>query len=408
MRDGDPVDLIIVGGGIVGSLAAWRAVRAGLTVRWFDPQPGNGASRAAAGMLAPTFEAAFGERDLMRLNVGSAALWPKLVSDLASETGCDLQLRQAGTLTVAFDSGDLTEARRVHDLHEEWGLSSAVLTTSGVRQRLSIVGSRVAGGLWAAHDHSVNPRRVISSLVTAVAARGVAADRRHVVSLLTEYSGSTTTVSGVLLSDGSTVQAERVLVAAGWESGELLGRIPGLVVPTRPVKGEVVRLDASGLPWLDIGYTVRGLVQGRPIYLVPRPGGEIVIGATTVELPDDREMTAGGLFALLRDARAIVPGIDEAPVRELMARARPGTPDNLPLIGRVGDGSLLVATGHYRHGILLAALTDHYVNLLLRGDELPAEARVCDPNRFSLAARVPIPDCGDQPAIELPTHPRSI
>ncbi len=159
-------------------------------------------------------------------------------------------------------------------------------------------------------------------------------------------------------------RAGAVVVAAGWQSGALLAGVPGVVVPTRPVKGQTLRLDAG--PDLALEHVVRGLVQGRPVYVVPRdaePEGpraghrEVVVGATTEENPDDRRATAGGVFALLRDARALLPGIDEAALVEVTPRGRPATPDNLPLVGPTDVPGLHLATGHGRNGILLAPLT---------------------------------------------------
>ncbi|MFC4224584.1 FAD-dependent oxidoreductase [Lysinibacter cavernae] len=384
-------DLVIVGAGIIGLAAAFEAVEAGLSVRIFDTTPVDGASFAAAGMIAPTFEAAFGEHALMRLNVASAQLWPEFARRIAPND--DLGFRALGTLTVAFDSGDLAEARRLHALHLEWGLKSELMNSAQVRERMPLAGPRIAGGLWAPDDHQINPRRVCEALIEALARRGCAVERHAVVSLepsalepsalepsaLEPSSfvspGRWAGVSGVRLDDGSTVTAQRVLLAAGWQTGKLVADIPDVELPTRPVKGEVVRLNVTDQPWLNCGFTVRGLVQGRPVYIVPRADGEVVVGATTAELPDDRQPSAGAMFGLLRDARAIMPGLDEAAVREFTARARPGSPDNLPMIGPLLDGSLLVATGHYRHGILLAAVTA----LLLRRVFAATPERDADP-----------------------------
>lgn len=396
-------DLVIVGAGIIGLAAAFEALDVGLSVRIFDPAPADGASYAAAGMIAPTFEAAFGEHNLMQLNVESARLWPEFAHRISPED--DLGFRARGTLTVAFDSGDFDEAKRLHALHHEWGLGSQLLSSAEVRERMSFVGPRVAGGLWAPDDHQINPRRVCAALLEALARRGCVVERQAVAELLTKTSESSALadspigarvegVAGVRLDDGRAAYGTRVLLAAGWQTGELVSNIPSLEVPTRPVKGEVVRLNIHEQPWLDSGYTVRGLVQGRPVYIVPRADGEVVVGASTAELPDDRKPTAGGMFALLRDARAIMPGIDEAAVSEFTARARPGSPDNLPMIGALLDGSLLVATGHYRHGILLTAVTAALLRDLFIGgtgsdQTLNTIAVACRADRFSAARHTP-------------------
>jgi glycine oxidase len=174
-----------------------------------------------------------------------------------------------------------------------------------------------------------------------------------------------------------------VVLAAGWESVELAHGLPGVEVPTRPVKGQVVRLDANADPTFSMSRVVRGYVQMRSIYIVPRATGEIIVGSTSEEQPDDRQLTAGGVFSLLRDARAVIPGLDELPISDLTARARPGSPDNIPMIGDSGVDGLLLATGHYRNGILLAPLTADAIAARVADGAVPDVLEVADPRRFS-------------------------
>jgi glycine oxidase len=143
------------------------------------------------------------------------------------------------------------------------------------------------------------------------------------------------------------VDADTVVVAAGTGTAALTG------LPVRPVKGQTVRLRAVGPP---IRHVVRGWVRGRPVYLVPRGDGELVVGATEEERGADTGVTAGGLLDLLRPAADLVPGISEYPVAEILAGLRPGTPDNAPILG-VWKPGVLVAAGHYRHGVLLTPVT---------------------------------------------------
>jgi glycine oxidase len=132
---------------------------------------------------------------------------------------------------------------------------------------------------------------------------------------------------------------------------------------------------------------VRALVDGRPVYAVPRDDGGLVIGATQAELGFDTEVTVGGVRDLLRDAERILPGIAEYALVESAAGLRPGSPDNLPLVGALGPDGLFVATGHHRNGMLLAPVTAEAVLALLRGDPVPDAMGAADPARFSLARR---------------------
>jgi glycine oxidase len=183
-------------------------------------------------------------------------------------------------------------------------------------------------------------------------------------------------------TDGTVWAAPTVLVAAGAHSAGLHPALHGLV---RPVKGEILRLALRPGAFPMPRRTVRALVDGRPVYLVPR-ADELVLGATQTEVGFDTTVTVGGIRDLLRDAERILPGIAEYALVESAAGLRPGSPDNLPLIGRLGPEGLLVATGHHRNGMLLAPITADAVAALLRGEPVPGPVGVADPARFVPAA----------------------
>ncbi len=170
--------------------------------------------------------------------------------------------------------------------------------------------------------------------------------------------------------------ADAVVVCAGAWSSRLHPALSGLV---RPVKGEILRLAhrAGSLP--PPGRTVRALVDGRPVYAVPRDDGGLVVGATQYEAGFDTAVTVAGVRDLLRDAERVLPAVAEYALCESAAGLRPGTPDNLPLIGPLGPSGLFAATGHGRNGILLAPVTADVVVDLLDGGSPP---RPADPRRF--------------------------
>jgi glycine oxidase len=382
-------DVLVVGGGVIGLTAAWRALEAGASVVVLDPSPGDGATHAAAGMLAPVMEAGFGEEAQTRLGTASLALWPDFADALERAAGLPagaVGLETAGTLALAYDGDDLVELRRTLALHRELGLGSVEITPAEARQREPGVGPRVAGAAWVPGDHQVDPRAVHAAL--AVAAARAALVPRAVVSL-TWADGA---VVGALDDAGTAYSAGAVVLAAGHASAALFAG-----APTRPVPGTTLRLDAAADR--SPAVVVRGTVQGRPVYVVPRrvrPDGrrELVVGATSDERDDDRLTRAGDVFALLRDARALLPELDDAVLLEAVTRARPGSPDNAPLLGRAADG-LYLATGHYRNGILLTPLTAAAVDEALGGAPggpgdraaVEAAARYADPRRFAGADR---------------------
>jgi glycine oxidase len=233
----------------------------------------------------------------------------------------------------------------------------------------------VRGGLLAPADGSIDPRRLSAALLTAVERLGGTLVRERVTEVLTGNGRAT----GVRLESGTDVHADQVVLAAGPWTQDLKGVPPGLLPPVRPVKGQVLRLR-SETPVL--GRSIRGLVRGSSVYLVPRTDGELVVGATQEEMGFDTTVTAGGLWELLRDARELLPGITELAFTEVTAGLRPGSPDNAPMMGATALPGLLLATGHFRNGVLYTPVTGDVMAELLATGEMPEVARPFSPGRF--------------------------
>ncbi|MFI5618491.1 glycine oxidase ThiO [Streptomyces sp. NPDC051567] len=373
-------DVLVVGGGIIGLVTAWRAARAGLRTVLADPAPGGGAARVAAGMLAPVTELHYGEEALLALGLDSAARYPRFAAELAEAGGgSDIGYRACGTLSVALDADDRLHLRELHALQRRCGLESQWLTGRECRRLEPMLAPGVRGGLRVDGDHQVDPRRLAAALLAACAHSGVELRRAGAERLLVTADRA----AGVLLDDGTRLRADQVVLAAGSLSGRLAGVPPEAVAPVRPVKGQVLRLTVPAAYAPFLSRTVRAVVRGSHVYLVPRENGELVVGATSEELGWDTTVTAGGVYELLRDAHELVPGITELPLTETLAGLRPGSPDNAPLLGPTALPGLHLATGHYRNGVLLAPLTGEVMAELLTTGELPAIARPFTPLRFS-------------------------
>lgn len=376
---GVAADVVVVGSGLIGLTIAWRAAEAGLGVTLVDPSPVSGASAVAAGMLAPVSEVTYGEEPLLRLNIAGARRWAAAAADLGAATGCDVGYQPSGTLLVAFDGDDKRVLDDLHDFQRELGLSSEPLRSRDCRQREPMLSPRIRGGLFAAEDHQVDPRKVAAALRSACETLGVTTVTRRVERI--EHDGRR--VTAVILDDGGSIAAGTAVLAAGAVVADIEGLPPGCLPPVRPVKGQILRLGNPDGTQLLSG-TIRGLVHGRAVYLVPRRDDELVVGATQEELGRDTRVTVAGVRQLLDDAAALVPGVDELTLVETAARLRPGTPDNRPLIGRTDLDGLLLATGHHRHGVLLAPITAEAITAWLVGAEPPAEVEVADPRRGGL------------------------
>ncbi|MBV2355604.1 glycine oxidase ThiO [Streptomyces sp. J2-1] len=374
-------DVLVVGGGIIGLVTAWRSARRGLAVAVVDPEPGGGAARVAAGMLAAVTELHHGEERLLALNLESARRYPAFAAELAEVSGQDLGYRRCGTLAVALDADDRADLRELHALQLRCGLDADWLTGRECRRLEPMLAPGVRGGLRVDGDHQIDPRRLATALLTACERAGVAFHRARAERL--DVRGGRAT--GLTLADGSAPGAGQVVLAGGAFSALLDGVPEEVRPPVRPVKGQVLRLTVPARYAPFLSRTVRAVVRGSGVYLVPRENGELVIGATSEEQGFDTTVTAGGVYELLRDAHALLPGITELPLTETRAGLRPGSPDNAPLLGPSGLDGLLLATGHHRNGVLLTPVTGDVMAETLAGGAVPAVARPFAPERFRTA-----------------------
>jgi glycine oxidase len=368
-------DVAVVGGGIVGLAAAWHAARAGLRCVVLERDAvGAGASHAAAGMLAPVAEADPREPAVFDLGRRAAARWPGWADELAEATGGEGPGYLAcGTLMVARDRDEAEALEREAALRAGLGVAVERLRASQARRREPALAPTVRLALDLPDDHAVDPRRAVAALHAAARRAGVEVREGAEVARV-RLEGERAT--GVELASGEDVPAGQVLVAAGSWSGAELGLPPPARVPVRPVKGQILRLRDPHGPGL-----LRRVLRYEGGYLVPRGDGRYVLGATVEERGFDTAVTALGVYELLRDAAELVPGVLELELDEAGAGLRPGTPDNLPVVGPApGVEGLVWATGHYRHGVLLAPLTADLAVAALRGEPVPAAV---SPARFA-------------------------
>ncbi|MFF1724904.1 glycine oxidase ThiO [Streptomyces sviceus] len=372
-------DVLVVGGGIIGLVTAWRAAQRGLTTAVVDPEPGGGAAQVAAGMLAAVTELHYGEQTLLGLNLASARRYPDFAAELTELTGHDLGYRRCGTLAVALDADDRAHLRELHALQRQSGLESEWLSGRECRRLEPMLAPGVRGGLRVDGDHQIDPRRLTRALLAACERAGVVFHRAWAQRL--RVAGDR--AAGVATTDGEELGADQVVLAAGSFSGRLEGVPQALLPPVRPVKGQVLRLTVPPRHAPFLSRTVRAIVRGSHVYLVPRESGELVIGATSEELGWDTTVTAGGVYELLRDAHELVPGITELPLTETRAGLRPGSPDNAPLLGPTELPGLVLATGHHRNGVLLTPITGDAMAHVLTTGELPDVARPFTPRRFA-------------------------
>jgi glycine oxidase len=346
-------DIIVLGAGIVG-LATARALarrRMRVTVVTRD-EPGCGASLAGAGMLEVHFPAPIPPA-LAVLCERSRALYDMFAAELLAETGYDIGIDTAGTIALATDEAEradlASQAKAIKgskpmDREEAWLAMEPGL------------GRGLKGALFLPDDHSIDPVRVCRALLMA-AERAGARVMRGVTATGWLVEGGR--VAG-LATDAGPLKA-RLTVNAG---GAWAGQLPGLpfTVPVHPVKGQLVHLIPSRMP----GH----VLQVRTLYMVPRPGeGRVILGATVEEAGYDVRPTAGGVRQLLEGGIRLFPDLAGAEITEIRVGLRPGTPDGIPILGRTPLDGLLLASGPFRKGILLAPVVSDIVSRLAAGED---------------------------------------
>ncbi|HVD38162.1 MAG TPA: glycine oxidase ThiO [Solirubrobacterales bacterium] len=371
-------DAVVVGGGVIGLACAWRLAQRGAEVAVLERgEPGSGATRVAAGMLAPVGELTFGEPELLELTLEAAKLYPQFVAELEATTGESTGYERLGALHVALDRDEAAQLRRVHDLQRTLELEAEWLPPRRCRDLEPGLTPSFHGGVFAAGEAAVDPRALTRALLAAARAAGVEVltgrevvggifDGERLTGVRTRGShGSEEEVRRVLSphTGDNTTYAEAVVLASGAWSGAAEWLPDHARPPVRPVKGQVVELRGR-----DPEPVARHILASERVYLVPRPDGRLVAGATVEEMGFDAAVTAGGVHELLREAYRLLPDVAEMELVGATAGLRPGTSNNLPLVGPGAIDGLVLATGHFRNGILLAPLAAQAVTDVLSGD----------------------------------------
>lgn len=361
-------DAVVVGGGVVGLTCAWRLAQRGARVTLVErSSPPDGATRVAAGMLAPVGELSFGEPELLTLTVEAAALYPEFVAEVEAASGRETGYRQFGALHVALDRDEAAQLRRVHELQRSLELEAEWLPPRRCRELEPGLTPSFNGGVHAPGEAAVDPRALSAALLAACGAVGV--ELRFGVEV-TAALREGNRLNGVRVAPaaadglgngsggggGEDLRAGATVLAAGAWSGQAEWLPEQARPPVRPVKGQALELRArDGAPPCE------RILASERVYLVPRPDSRLIVGATVEEVGFDTTVTAGGVHELLREAYRLLPDVAEMELVEATAGLRPGTPDNLPLVGPSPVEGLLWATGHFRNGILLAPLAANQI-----------------------------------------------
>jgi glycine oxidase len=345
-------EAVVIGGGVVGLTLAYELARRGREALVLDRDDVAGvATRAAAGMLAPTSEADLSERPLVDLELDSLRRYPAFVEDLERLTGMSCGYRREGTVWVALDRDQDADLERLFRMQRAKGLPARRLSAAETVAREPHLSGRVVAGLLAEGDHQVDPRALAGALRSAIARLGGRVVTGCRVGRIDHANGEVIAVSGAAGDRPIRVRCRIAVLAGGVWSEDVDAPLPPLGL--RPVKGQLVRLTGAEL--------IHHVVRSPDVYLVPRRGGELLVGATMEEQGLDTRPMAGAVLDLLREAWRLLPGVYDLAVSELSVGFRPALRDHLPVIGAAAVRGLYVATGHFRNGVLLAPATAHHM-----------------------------------------------
>jgi glycine oxidase len=360
-------DVIVVGAGIIGAASAWRLSQAGLTVLVLDRSaPGSEASQAALGVL--TFH---GRPDVMPeplrgLSRRSADFYPAIVDELREATGDAVYYRQEGQLILAINEHELSELEVTLNANQRAGVKIEQASTKEALLMEPNLNPAIAGALYSPGDAWIDNTALTQALVRAAEQSGARFKRRRVTSI--EISGGR--ASGVR-SDDELLEAEWIVLAAGCWSGQI-GGIPSL--PVVPRRGQAFSVE---------GAFFRRVLHTPRAYAVPKGEAQTMLGATVEDVGFDSSNTPGGISDVAQRTFEISPQLRSATFIGAWAGLRPGTPDDMPIIGALNAlPNLVVASGHFRNGILLAPITAELVRQIVLGEQVMVDLTAFAPDRF--------------------------
>ena len=353
-------DVAIVGAGLVGLATAYELAKRGARVTVYDrEEPARAASWAGAGMLAP-FSEELPDAAMLAFCRDALANYPAFVDELRERSGVDARFVRAGTMHVALADASLAALRARAATYAANGGDVELLDRAQALGREPLLSKQCAGAAFVANEAQVDNRRLGRALIAACEALGVRFERVEHVALEADARRA----RGLRTPHGFAAAAHVVNAAGAW-AGELDGVPAHVRVPVRPVAGEMLALAVPA-------GAMRALVWLGHRYLVPRSDGRLLVGATVEERGFDARVTASGVHDLLDAALSVAPALASFAVVETWAGLRPATPDGRPYLGETALDGYVVATGHYRNGILLAPSSARLIaKAIVDGDAVP-------------------------------------
>jgi glycine oxidase len=366
-------DVAIAGGGLIGGSIALELARAGLRVGLFDRQePGQEASWAGAGILSPAPESA-AMISLVPLGKASMAIYPEFVRMVEEISAQSTGYRPKGTLQALFSRDAREELSTVIALHHGLGLKAEPLRAEDARELEPSLNEDLEAGVLRPEEASVDNRAMTQAVLEAARRSGVQFFPGSSVDAIWREGDKCV---GLSLKH-EKIAAQWTVIAAGCFSANIEG--VAAYAPVRPAKGQMIALRADDLE-------IERVLWSEKIYLVPRNDGRILAGATVEYTGFEKSLTAGGIEKVLAGAIELSPGLASARVEETWAGLRPDSPDHLPILGPTDLDGLLIATGHFRGGILLTPITAKLVTDWVTQHRVSVDWDRFSPMRFQAAS----------------------
>ncbi|HXM00564.1 MAG TPA: glycine oxidase ThiO [Rhizomicrobium sp.] len=360
--------VVIVGAGIAGLSLGWRLAQSGASVTVLErAQPGAGATLASAGMIAPTAEHGDETSAEAKFGRASAALWPSFAAEIEQMSGRKIGFRPEGTLLIAQTGDEFAQLqRRGASLP-----SMKSLSTADALALEPMLAPGIAGALFDPDEAQVDNRAVGLALAVAfIRAGGMLQTNETAVRIDVADNRAAAAVSPF-----ATYHADAIVLAAGAWTARIQGLPPKIMPPVIPVKGEMIALEPGGpLP--------THVIWGNEVYLVPR-NGRLFVGATVARDGFDTSLTDAAADWLRAHAVGLMPALAEWETAEHWAGLRPGSPDDLPILGATALDGLFVASGQYRNGILLAPAIAEALRSLILERRSSVDISAFDPRRFT-------------------------
>jgi glycine oxidase len=361
------VRITIVGGGIIGCAVGHELASRGASVRIIDMRgTGRGATQASAGILAPYIE---GHIDaLLRLGVNSLALYDGFIARVSEDAQQAIEYERCGTLHIAGNEAAAMELAIAARRFAHAGVAHELMPGDDARRLEAALSPRIMSALLLPMHGYVRAVELTSALAAAAQRRGAEFITAKVEEMCTGTTGvAVTTTAGRIESDAV------ILAAGSWS-----GRVPPVAPPVRPVRGQLLHLHFNERPLSHV-------VWGTECYLVPWRNGALLVGATVEDVGFDETATADGVTRLLGASAQLLTTVPQARFEAVRVGLRPGTPDELPLIGPSSTmRGVYYATGHYRNGVLLSPLTAKLVADLVLGGTRDPDLDLVRPDRFGL------------------------